>query len=892
MADASDAESDFTTVTIDKVGATYQITFSSPNVSPQVWGATASDASGFTNAVPSWTGSTLIPTTSSNIAITHNLFAQLKMHGQNAASTAYKLGFPFDYHLRLHDEYGNCVLSSVDDGAVVVAELENDPSDGAVAFVFGGGDQAPLRGTNAESLAEGMSVLASTEPKSWAVSGHVYIRVHISCTFQRLQTRCTAAGGFGDGYRLRFITDGKWKTSGTLVSGSTGSDDPTDDASETEGMLTSEGKFASGASYTNIGGPHQTVLGSATVTISEGPLATKVSRGDTANVDSGGELVSNLFNVRKGPPSLLSVVNQPSGTGTDALGAAVSGPDVGAMSVAILDKYGTIHAAHDYADDEVTVTLLAATQTTGFPPTDVIQNLIHISGNNGEGTAASLEPPGSANAFASPANSLTNTAVSGVATFPNGEVKIATASSGVYLKFRHKCIHKWNSQEILLVSPRTDCVHSSATALSCTPGSGFAITQVCGDKLISGIETCDDGYGDQVSLLYDAHTTATLPSGTNFKAQSTSVTQIGRPAIITDGCSATCQLETVSNDGNTIEYTHCVDPHRKRSSVGDNDGNDALVFPLQTADSDNHGYWGLEFTFCGDGLRACYEECDDGNSLDDDGCSKDCTIETGWVCPVKSYRPSSAKATDFPLSPVRGAVDGNGAAAQSDGVAVTVSTRKFPQGNTPHKSLCHPICGDGIVRGEEPCDDDNTADGDGCSSICEVEDGWQCCRVASGSSYVQATPTTWSTTLCTKCGDGKKLCSEECDDGNINDGDGCKCVHGTRVYSEMAGSALGAGVSAIATTDDCDAADGSCACDTINNPGGCTVDRVDARCNNSFSHGPREALGVVINYACYKGTGVVEFGMECTGGGASSTDLCKATCQDGRSLWQEGWADA
>ncbi|MGB3717449.1 MAG: M4 family metallopeptidase, partial [Candidatus Promineifilaceae bacterium] len=37
-----------------------------------------------------------------------------------------------------------------------------------------------------------------------------------------------------------------------------------------------------------------------------------------------------------------------------------------------------------------------------------------------------------------------------------------------------------------------------------------------------------------------------------------------------------------------------------------------------------------------------------------------------------------------------------------------------------------PICGDGILDLGESCDDGNSADGDGCSSICQVEDGWIC----------------------------------------------------------------------------------------------------------------------------------------------------------------------
>jgi len=38
---------------------------------------------------------------------------------------------------------------------------------------------------------------------------------------------------------------------------------------------------------------------------------------------------------------------------------------------------------------------------------------------------------------------------------------------------------------------------------------------------------------------------------------------------------------------------------------------------------------------------------------------------------------------------------------------------------------CLPICGDGTnVEPFEQCDDGNTFNGDGCSSLCEIEDGF------------------------------------------------------------------------------------------------------------------------------------------------------------------------
>src|SRR5260221_9028378 len=57
------------------------------------------------------------------------------------------------------------------------------------------------------------------------------------------------------------------------------------------------------------------------------------------------------------------------------------------------------------------------------------------------------------------------------------------------------------------------------------------------------------------------------------------------------------------------------------------------------------------------------------------------------------------------------------------------------------------VCGNGIVEGDEACDDGNTVSGDGCRGDCHI------------------------------CGDGIVDQVEGCDDGNTNPADGCdNCV--------------------------------------------------------------------------------------------------------------------
>lgn len=79
-----------------------------------------------------------------------------------------------------------------------------------------------------------------------------------------------------------------------------------------------------------------------------------------------------------------------------------------------------------------------------------------------------------------------------------------------------------------------------------------------------------------------------------------------------------------------------------------------------------------------------------------------------------------------------------------------------------------PFCGDGSLNSTsgETCDDGNAIAGDGCSASCEVESGWDCTSTARDAS-------TCSMMFGYACGDGHRLTSERCDDGNSSAGDGC-----------------------------------------------------------------------------------------------------------------------
>lgn len=165
-------------------------------------------------------------------------------------------------------------------------------------------------------------------------------------------------------------------------------------------------------------------------------------------------------------------------------------------------------------------------------------------------------------------------------------------------------------------------------------------------------------------------------------------------------------------------------------------------------------------SICGNGKVETGEECDDGNVLDDDGCSSVCKNEGGGVC------------GNGVLETGEGCDDGNTVSGDgcSGSCAVEVAAlcgngtmeagEQCDDGNTAGGDGCSatcllevaPGCGNGVVELGEGCDDGNTANGDGCSSDCRVE---------------TATPT---------CGNAVLEVGEDCDDGNTADGDGCSAT--------------------------------------------------------------------------------------------------------------------
>jgi fibro-slime domain-containing protein len=196
------------------------------------------------------------------------------------------------------------------------------------------------------------------------------------------------------------------------------------------------------------------------------------------------------------------------------------------------------------------------------------------------------------------------------------------------------------------------------------------------------------------------------------------------------------------------------------------------------------------------------------------------------------------------------------------------------------------ICGDGMLTPPEGCDDGNTTSGDGCSSTCMVETGFRC--PVPGRPCVPI------------CGDSIIEGKETCDDGNTTNGDGCSSTCQVEPASTCPTTSSGAPAPGMCTTATCGngvvEAGESCDCGTslTTFPSGCTgpnglFNGDGTGCSKSCTKEPtcRTTTGSCTagtagtTQACSTscGNGNVEAGEDCDDGNQVSGDGCSSTCK-------------
>ena len=295
---------------------------------------------------------------------------------------------------------------------------------------------------------------------------------------------------------------------------------------------------------------------------------------------------------------------------------------------------------------------------------------------------------------------------------------------------------------------------------------------VCGDGVITGEEACDDG-----NTADDDGCSSACAVEDGWKCE-----EAGQPCTKDDDPQdAVCGNgiiggEEQCDDGNIADEDGCS----SACAIEDGWKCEEAGQPCTKDDAPQDAE-------CGDGIISGEEQCDDGNTEDEDGCSSSCTVEDGWKCEeagqpcTKDDAPQDVVCGDGIIGGEEQCDDGN--TADEDGCSSVCAVEdgwKCEEAGKPCTKLEEPqkpVCGDGSISGEEQCDDGNASDGDGCSAKCVIEDGWACTTAGKACTAV--------------CGDGKILGTEKCDDGNAKDGDGCsaKCAIETGWACTTAGKA-------------------------------------------------------------------------------------------------------
>jgi cysteine-rich repeat protein len=263
------------------------------------------------------------------------------------------------------------------------------------------------------------------------------------------------------------------------------------------------------------------------------------------------------------------------------------------------------------------------------------------------------------------------------------------------------------------------------------PASSVGCTVVCGDGRRLGGEACDDGNrGDG------------------------------------DGCSSSCTIEAGWDCSGASCAPVCGDGARVGREVWQDACDDGNATPGDGCSSScavEPGWWcdapGACRAVCGDGVRVGPEACDDGNTVDGDGCSSSCQVDAacggpGAPCPVVCGDGVAERAA--------GEACDDGARLDGDGCSSLCAAER---GWDCSGARCVPICGDRELVGDETCDDGNVQADDGCNG-CALERGWSC-----GRSYYSGY--TVSENCGPVCGDGLVRGDEECDDHNVVANDGC-----------------------------------------------------------------------------------------------------------------------
>jgi len=289
----------------------------------------------------------------------------------------------------------------------------------------------------------------------------------------------------------------------------------------------------------------------------------------------------------------------------------------------------------------------------------------------------------------------------------------------------------------------------------------------CGDNLVQSGEDCDDGNSNNGDGCRNDCSFPPPPLCGNGAVDAPETCDppgsdpppLGGNLCRTD-CSycgdGTADAGEACDDGNMVDDDQCANSCTAGPGQQTLCGDD-IVGPGETCDppgSDPAPPGGnlcrVGCTYCGDGAQNGTEDCDDGNTVDDDACRNNCTLTPPNPC--GNFQLDAGETCDPPGSDPP------------------------PAGGSLCRVNCT-YCGDHSLQAGEECDDGNTDDLDSCANDCRINQPPMC---GDGILDPEETcdppgsdPMVPSGDLCgidcTFCGDGTVDPGEQCDDGGDGD---------------------------------------------------------------------------------------------------------------------------
>jgi cysteine-rich repeat protein len=265
---------------------------------------------------------------------------------------------------------------------------------------------------------------------------------------------------------------------------------------------------------------------------------------------------------------------------------------------------------------------------------------------------------------------------------------------------------------------------------SCTFDASSCISQVCLNGTKEGTEECDGSDFGGATCQSLGFAGGTLSCSGTCTLDTTGCTMCGNGSI---DSGEQC-------DGANLNGQTCMTRGFDGGTLGCNTG---CSFDTSSCTT----------ITCGNGTIEGNEDCD-GADLNGQTC-----VSQGFAGGTLACEPGScAFDTSGCTMCGNGNIDAN---EQCDGAnlnGATCESQGFPGGGTlvcyanctafDVSSCSMSTCGNGVLDTGEDCDDNNTTDSDGCSSMCQVEDGYGC----------EGAPS---------------VCSLLCGNGHIDDGEEC-----------------------------------------------------------------------------------------------------------------------